>query len=391
MKWQSGMTIVELMVSLAITLLVVVAATAGYIKIITTYKSQSAISANFMSNLTGFDLMRYDIEMAGYGLPSAISGFTYTEAAAQSSYSGYTPQYDPSSLNEASLGNANGPPHALVLGGGATGSTLSGNTPAVLAIKSSVASINNSSGHFGVISTALETSATDLVTGDHYIAIDSSGALQQGGAPGVWDNTFNSASPPGALGSGLVGFLYGLGPSQTNTMPFNRVDYYLDNYNLPSYCAPGTFELYRGTVSQTKVSSTQGGLLVAPPSPMIDCVEDFQVAFGVDTSGAGIVWQPDLGTENTNYGHGGSSSILMLPSDQQKYLREVKVFVIYQEGRGNVGKTPGFGFSGSLSIGDLKTSFPAGVHTFTPGAQYTQYRWRVKEIDMKPMNLHSNW
>ena len=400
MKSQSGMTMVELMVSLAIVLLVSVAVTAGYIKIITAYKSQGAISSNFMSNVTGFDLMRYDLQMAGYGVPSTISGYTYTEAAPKTSYSAYIPPYDPSTLNEASISNTNGPPHAFVLGGGASGATLSGNTSAVLAIKSSVANISNASGHFGIVSSALDTSATNLVTGDHYILIDSSGALQQGSAAGVWDNTFNSGSPPGALAGGLVGFLFGLGPTAANTMPFNRVDYYLDNYNLPSYCAPNTFELYRGAISQTKTGGL-GGLLISPPSPLIDCVEDFQVAFGVDTSGTGttaLVWQSDLGTENTNSAGGGTTTILMSPANQQQYVREVKVFIVYQEGRGSLGKPPEFGFSGSLSMGDSQTTFPANTvisnpfySTFTPAGQYKHYRWRLKEIDVRPMNLHANW
>jgi prepilin-type N-terminal cleavage/methylation domain-containing protein len=373
MKGQSGMTLVELMVSLAIVLLITVAVTAGYIKILTSYKSQSAMSANFMSNLTGFDLMRYDIQMAGYGLPTNVPGFTYTEAAAKSAYSGYIPPYDPSSLNELTIGNPNGAPHPFVLGAGTTpNNTLSGNTSAVLAIKSSVANICSASGHFGVVSTALDTST--LATGDHYIVIDSSGTLQQGSASGSWDNTFNPHSPPGPLSTGLVGFLFGLGPSPTNAMPFNRVDYYLDrSYNMPSYCAPNTFELYRGTISQTN------GQLVSPPTPLIDCVEDIQVAFGVDTSGgtSALVWQT------------------VLPADQRDNLKEVKVFIIYQEGRGNVSKTPGFGFSGSLSPGDgdpqTQNIFPSSVHAFTPGPQYTQFRWRLKEIDVKPMNLHGNW
>jgi prepilin-type N-terminal cleavage/methylation domain-containing protein len=416
MKWQSGMTLVELMVSLAIVLLVVVAATAAYLKILTSYKSQGAVSQNFMQNLTGFDLIRYDLQMAGYGLPASISGFNYTEATAPNTYTGYQPPYDPSGLNESSLGITGGPPHAFAVlngaGAGAVGeNTLSGNISAVLAIKSAVANINSASGHFGVLSTSgLDTSATNLVTGDHYILIDAAGVLQQGSAPGVWDNTFNSGAPPAALGSGLLGFLYGLNTSSIGAMPFNRADYFLDNQNLPSYCAPGTFELYRGYVNQTtpvNAGDPQVGQLVA--TPLIDCVEDFQVAFGIDPSGAGtspILWQSDL---TQTYIGLMDSSTLMTPPQLQQFLREVKIFILYQEGRGNVSTSTGIGSSGTISLGDTATATtgltnnihlnPLGGNTFTPGdpavaatcPQCTQYRWRVKEIDVKPMNLHVNW
>lgn len=414
MKWQSGMTLVELMVSLAIVLLVVVAATAAYLKILTSYKSQGAVSQNFMQNLTGFDLIRYDLQMAGYGLPTNISGFSYTEATSPGSYTGYQPPYDPSLLDESNLGNASGPPHALVVSNGANPigeNTLSDNTSAVLAIKSTVANINTASGHFGVLSTtALDTSATNLVNGDHYILIDSSGALQQGSAAGVWDNTFHPGTPPGPLASGLLGFLYGLSTHSTGAMPFNRADYFLDSQNLPSYCAPGTFELYRGYVNQTtpvNAGDPQVGQLVA--SPLIDCVEDFQVAFGIDPSGAGtsaILWQTDL---TQTYIGLMDSSTPMSPSQLQQFLREVKIFILYQEGRGNVSTSTGIGTSGSISLGDTATDTtgltnnihlnPLGGNSFTPGStdvaatcpQCAQYRWRVKEIDVKPMNLHVNW
>lgn len=395
MKGQSGMTLVELMVSLAITLLVVAASTAAYLKILTTYKTQGAMSESFMSNLTGFEVLRYDLEMAGYGLPRGMgTGFTYTEALASGSYGSatYTPPYDPSTLNEANLStpNPNGVPHAFALNTTAGKTTLSGNTSEVLGLKSTVANINTASSHFGIVTANGVENGVTLVNGDHYMAMSSAGTLVQGSSASTWDNAYPTVPASG----GEVLYLYGLSTSVTQRMPFNRVDYYLDSTSLPGYCAQGTYELYRSVVSQTD------GTLTA--SPLIDCVEDFQVAFGIDPSGNGtqaIIWQNNLYQNNIP---SGAHNVLMTPAQMQQYLQEVKVFVIYQEGRGKVSRTSDFTFSGSLPLGDTATGVqnvtngglnlnPLGGNQFTPTGVNAPYRWRVEEIDVKPMNMVTNW
>ncbi len=69
-------------------------------------------------------------------------------------------------------------------------------------------------------------------------------------------------------------------------MPFNRVDYYLDRVQaqFPRSCASSTYTLYRGVISQA-----DGTQSAANATPLIDCVRDFQVAFGLDTDTDGNV------------------------------------------------------------------------------------------------------
>ncbi len=81
MNRQKGMTIVELMVALAVLLIVIGAATAAYLKLLKGYKSQNTVSRSYMANMTGFELLRYDIEMSGFGLPLDLSGAANLEAA----------------------------------------------------------------------------------------------------------------------------------------------------------------------------------------------------------------------------------------------------------------------------------------------------------------------
>jgi len=55
---QRGMTMVELMVSLAIVMLVIGTATTAYLKLLRTYKTQGRLAEGYMANLTGLELLK---------------------------------------------------------------------------------------------------------------------------------------------------------------------------------------------------------------------------------------------------------------------------------------------------------------------------------------------
>ncbi len=422
-----GMTMVELMVSLAIVMLVIGSAATAYLKLLKTYKTQGRLAESYLANLTGLELIRYDIEMAGFGLPLSLgAGATYNEAVVDN-----TVPYDPTKLNDSTTN----PPRAIAHldNPGANGSD-------VLTIKSSAANVfNNPTGkRWSMImnpaggnpkvklwgGTALDPvmdfSATtgSAALPDRFIILDNNGALQP--AVGQWGcYTFNTSAantgyylnvsiPPSPLpypSAQYVYYMYGLDNGNgAHRMPFNRVDYYLDKRaaDFPSSCAASTFTLYRSTISQST-----GALSY---TPLLDCVRDFQVAFGLATNLDGNVnsWVQTLGT--------------MTAAQIQQQLREVRVFLLYQEGLGDssnglssAGNTPDFRFSGTLYLGDQDIAnsldpgdYPANnfvqwsstplagsqgatppqLSQFTPAGKDVQYRWKVQEIDIKPMNLN---
>ena len=86
------------------------------------------------------------------------------------------------------------------------------------------------------------------------------------------------------------------------------------------------------------LSSQADGTLIT--TPLIDCVMDFQVAFGLATNLDNNInkWQTNLA---------GLQAL-----DIQQQLREVRVFLVYQEGLGDISKSPSFRFSGFLNLGD---------------------------------------
>ncbi|MGC9194485.1 MAG: prepilin-type N-terminal cleavage/methylation domain-containing protein [Syntrophobacteraceae bacterium] len=424
MRGRAGMTLVELMVSLAIVLLIIASATVAYMKLLTTYKSQGALSESYIANLTSLDLIRYDIQMGGFGLFTSFSAVggaptNYNEAAAGSVP---TPYYDPTKLNDATTGV----PRPFVFGASLTVPVAGPNNSAVLAIKSTTAWINPTSAKWSTITNLTRTLPTvtatsnNFVSGEHVTVIDDTGALQLFGAS-FNINYYGNAS---ALGNnaypsdpGRIFYIYGTDDNATaDRMPFNRVDYYLDNSpdnanvpGVPTYCAPGTYVLYRATISQIDGTLQR--------SALIDCVEDFQVAFGVvspNTSNA-VKWQKDLCGENIP---GGAAGVHMTAAQEQQYLRDIRFFVLYQEGRGKVSNTSDFNSSSktfNLGDQDIANSLDSGTYLaggnnfqqvstgaladaatvdlngagtgFTPNAQQAQYRWKIMEIDAKPMNM----
>ncbi len=429
MNRQRGMTMVELLVSLAIVMLIIGAATTAYLKLLRTYRTQGRLAEGYMANLTGLEMLRYDIEMAGFGLPAGLAGATYSEAVQVNPETNFnainnpnpTPPYDPSTLNDS----PNNPPRALAH----LDNSSAANQSDVLTIKSSAANINTTSKKWSMIInggtpvvklwgvTALDP-VMDFTSGppaDNFIILDNNGNLLPGSgawgcymfnasAPntGYYNNASTIPSPPAQY----IYYMYGLDNSTTNPsgvhrMPFNRVDYYLDKIasDFPSSCAANTYTLYRSTVDQAT-----GKLLTQ--APLVDCVRDFQVAFGIDPNGdptQPIQWQANLTG--------------MTAAQIQQQLREVRIFVLYQEGLGDTSSSTGpgssnFRFSGYVNLGDQDiahsldpTNYPAPPNNFqqwssaplvgspqlkTPfhatGADL-QYRWKVLEIAVKPMNL----
>ena len=104
----------------------------------------------------------------------------------------------------------------------------------------------------------------------------------------------------------------------------------------------------------------------------------------------------------------------MTASEIQQQLREVRVFLLYQEGLGDTqASLPSFRFSGILNLGDQDIAnsldpadyrgtaqqFSTVEHSALAGgaeqptllrAQQLQYRWKIIEMAVKPMNLISD-
>nr|WP_170920312.1 PilW family protein [Desulfacinum hydrothermale] len=360
----------ELLVSVTVILVVLAVAGAAYLKVMRSFKVQASLPEGRMSHLTGLELLRYDVEMAGYGLPFDVNGTSFAEAASSGSA---TP--DPNAFNDSP--NA---PRAMAFSN--NGNTSAHNSD-VLVLKSAVANVSGTSRKWSVLYhdganwkvKDWNSSELDFSTGERFIVLDTDKQLQKKG--GAWFFTFagsyhtsvGGADPvPTPSDTHHIFLLYGIDPDTDLRMPFNRVDYYLDTpaSGLPDRCDPNSYILYRATINQ--------GNGVRNPQPMIDCVRDFQVAFGLDTDGDAIVdaWSKDLNLGDTN-GNGTADEI-------RSQLKEVRIFLLVQDGV----RDDNYDFNGTLTLGDTNTT---ALSTFTPAGDARHYRWKVFKLAVKPMNL----
>lgn len=372
-----GMTLVETMVSLVVLMIIIGGAGAAYLKLLKGFKTQSKISESYMENLAARELLRYDIEMAGYGLPVNLNGVSYSEAV-----SVVNPKIqDPANFNDETTGI----PRAFAFSDngadpGDDGTSLNG--PDVLVIKSQVASINKTSRKWSNIYydsatskwkiTKWNSTEQDFSNPDRLIILDTARTLQQKSAKwyftflsGYYSDASSLAIPGGTADLNLV---YGVDPDTDLRMPFNRVDYYLKkpDSNFPERCYENSYILYRSTINQSDGKRNE-------IEPLMDCVMNFQVAFGLDTNGDRNIdtWETDLNSLADSNANGIADEI-------RQQVKQVNVSILFHEGK----RDENFQFSGSLNFSDV-----AALGNFTPTGDAVHYRWKVLQISVKPMNL----
>ena len=68
-KKQDGFTLVELMITMVVFVMVITAASNIFSGLVNQFKQQSKIAETNIEGIVGLELLRYDIEQAGFGLP----------------------------------------------------------------------------------------------------------------------------------------------------------------------------------------------------------------------------------------------------------------------------------------------------------------------------------
>ncbi|MBF0537524.1 MAG: PilW family protein [Nitrospirae bacterium] len=376
---ENGFTLTELIVTLFVMSAIMAATFSAFLTLSKSFKNMSKRTETHMEDIAGLDIMKYDIEMAGYGLPRAYYppalGINYTEAASTGTYG-----LDPVTLNDAPANE----PRAYVFAdnvvpAGGTGT----NTSDVLAIKSFAVALTSVSEKW----TFVYYNGTNWVYRlwndtrydfkNHEIVVFVSAinkVLQVSG--GNWYftlagwPTYNTATMPVPGTIDLTFIMYGITTTTATTaprMPFNRVDYFLYRpaAGFPARCNPNTYTLYRATINQsTGARDIQ---------PILDCVADFQVGFGLDTDANNIV---DTWTSN---------AVPTSASTLQDQLKELKVFLLIQEGQYDPDFTFATNSTHTLTIGDSDITLKTFDLTTLPN--YAHYRWKVYKMVTKPLNL----
>ncbi len=351
-----GMTLIELLIALVIVILVLAAAFLSFSRLFQGFKSQTKISESHISSLIGIELLRKDLEMAGLGVPVNATGITYSEAAGSQNPPASDYNDNGSFVSPFSFGNNayNGADYLVIRSVYNPEDDEAGKWAYFVANNGTCGLVPGENGNF--------SSGTKVVVED---GEDPLRAIQKkGSGADSWKFSVTSMtlhpSCPDCMTDDHLYLVYGIRKSgSTIRMPFNRVDYYLKRPSdgMPARCASSTYELYRAFINH------DDGRL--NPQPVLDCVRDFQVAFFSNSTG----WAPTPPSSASN---------------QKLGLKEVRVFVLYQEGQKE--REALWGANSTVTLGDSSTGT---LSTFSPSGDDAYYRWRVKELVVKPMNLGS--
>jgi prepilin-type N-terminal cleavage/methylation domain-containing protein len=372
---QDGFTLVELMITMLLTLFVLAAASQVFTALLTQFKQQSKVAETNIESAVGLEILRKDLESTGYGLPWVLSGAVYDEAAGAPA----------NTYNDATAN----PPRALISGNNAA-FTL--NNSDYLVIKSAVVARNEASRKWTTLSSnnsrrTWAPAEENLGAEDRVIVLSPglTNTISLVSAGGNFSTKFNNPANDSAGGSTYnfrppdiseTRVIYGLDPDDNLRMPFNRADYYISTTDVPQRCAPNTGVLMKAVLDQEDGDFDLDGDGSDDELPILDCVADMQVVYGLDNDGDGN-FVPGTGTPPDGY----SDDVSALDAGQiRQQVREVRVYVLAHEGQRDADyvHSPTTIYVGDTSIG--------GGHNLDISAN-ANYRWKVYSVVEKPRNL----
>ncbi len=369
---RAGFSFLELLISLAILAIVIGIPLKIFVHEVKRTVKEVGISKKTLEDIPALEVIRKDIETAGFGLPWDLNGILYSEATSLATglYS-----FAPTLFND-SPANA---PRAIVGKRDKIGNQFS-----YLVLKGSILGLSKASNHWTYIDNngdlniwpSLTTANyNNLKQGDNVILLQASDRSLVGGSMYFTITQDASSSDTNPLDYGLpplqssVYLIYGINNSITGSptlrAPFNRVDYRLySQSNSPSDCASGTYTLARAIMRQTD------GAIVS--YPLLHCVADFQVYFELDTNGDGVI---DKCTQDLT-----PFSALQIRQE----LKEVRVFLLVQNGIKDVNYN--FPYS-TVFVGDNTTLCTPQNFNMTRIPDYQHYRWKVLSVVAIPKDL----
>ncbi|NLW36357.1 MAG: type II secretion system protein [Syntrophorhabdus aromaticivorans] len=358
---QDGISIIELMITMTLVVIVLCLNTDTF-GVIFKYSRQTnqAVGAQ-MDRAVGLEMLRTDLEHAGYGLPwSFRNAINYQEAAS----AGY---------NDAPSGE----PRALVSGNGAgfKGSDY-------LVIKSPMVGMSDTSQRWSYIVGGQNPRAwgsNDLANDARVIVVSPQGTGEAYGKHLIMDDTafftaFNATSFPEAFSpsAGERYVIYGVDRDTDLRMPFNRADYYVASPSKGARtddsdgCAPNTGILYKATLNHKDGNLSLG-------MPLVDCVADMQVVYGLDTDSD---WAINSRTNDIS---------AMTAADIRAQVREVRVYILSHEGP----RDPSFRYPNEKVIIGESKSLGREFTLSTIGTDWQNYRWKVTTLVVRTRSLSS--
>ena len=374
MKKQEGFSLIELLVTMAVFVIVIAAAVGIFVPLVNQFKQQSKIAETNIEGIIGLELLRLDMAHAGYGLPWFYPGTLagYNEASS----------FPASTYNDT----ASNPPRSILSGNNmafAAPNNIFDGTD-YLVIKSTAVAASDASQRWSYrtgTNPPRVWGVEDFAATDRVIFINPKASetrlrelVISGGA---FSTTYSAPfTPAETLETYLI---YGVDPDTNLQRPFNRADYFIwrgsadpATDDVPDRCAPNTGVLRKAVVNHS-AGTFQGGIL-----PLLDCVADMQIIFGLDNDGDGD-FEPVVSTD------GWSEDITALTAQQVRdQVKEIRVYILAHEGQMDLTytyPTQILSLGGDIGLG-RNYDLAAGI-----GANWQNYRWKVYTLVVRPENL----
>jgi prepilin-type N-terminal cleavage/methylation domain-containing protein len=399
---QRGFSLVELIIVMGIFMIIIMVTTKSFETIVTQAGQQGKSAQTQIEGIVGLEVLRADLEQAGFGLPwlfsSTPTGTAYTEVNVGSN----EPVAFPSAIGSAEFFNDTSPispPRAILNGTTNFNLDSGGKGSQYLVLKSTVAGIDPVAKKWtSLVYTEAGSSTTtwgqtdrDLDDNDRIIVIKTTFAnnlpkqqlMVKGGQFSTIFSKYSSMSTPHTPGD--IFHLYGVDKPDGAAlrMPFNRADYYIKRpATMPATCAPNTGILYKAVANHTDGS-------LSPELPLLDCVADMQIVYGLDPTGSGFInsssdpkWPDHLDTPPEKFPEHADQAETI-----RSIVKEVRVYILAQEGK----RDRSYNFpSETLTVGESFGGVVKGrVFNLNDriGADYKHYRWKVYTIVVRPKNL----
>ena len=377
-----GFTLIELLVALGILAIIIGIPYAFLTKELKHTVKESALSQSALEKIPSLEILRKDIEDAGYGLVWDTDGITYNEASSS------TPSLY--SFNQNIFNDApNNPPRAIVGKKDTAGHGFS-----YLVLKGTSLGLNKACKHWSYIDkdgnlniwpTTNSANYNNFKKGDRVVVMDAGSRTIKGG--NLYFTVSKDAKPANGTKPANYGLpslpqsvylVYGINKPDNTTSsesaPFNRVDYRLyPGSDTESECAVGTYTLGRAVMRQSD------GVMYS--YPLLHCVADFQLGFGLDNNTDGKIdtWTQDITTLTT-------------AKDVRDQLKQVRVYILVQNGT----KDKDYNYpNASIPVGEKITidgnTFKVG--RIEPGfdlttiTDYKHYHWKLIKLVVEPKNL----
>jgi len=385
-----GLSLVEMMIVVAIFMGIIIISSQAFNKILSVSTQQTKSAESDTQGILGLEMLRVDLEHAGYGLPWELS-FVASFEDAQADVGSLAPGVDPESFNDSqnASSDTNKVPRAVQAGVSSTGSDYLVLKSTLISDPTGDASSKKWAYVEGIgLSSLLKSWGTDNFSDDEKVITLDSKAKRLISNPVVPPDVMTAAdfsyaitsatmAPPAAFqppSASPVYLVYGVSDADSLRVPYNRIDYYIkpSTSDLPARCAPGTGILYKAVMNHPG-----GDFPTDSQYPLLECVADMQVVFHMDTNGDGGA--------DSFFSHNGLSSLSAKEIREQ--LKVVNVYLVAHEG----GKDSGFNYNKGkdLVVGegfgrtlDLEALFAGSSES------YRNYRWKSYKLSVTPKNIN---